>query len=145
MFGKAPEGTSRKLGGGGVRAEVSRRGPRLLRSCLGVEISRRNPSEANFEEVRLGIPQTSKKSLQKRFHGEAGPGTVLVLGGRFSDSQKALQKVRMGAQRERVFRRVLRWSSHKGDFQKVLRTREPDRLTRKSHMKFSAKPLDGRN
>ena len=25
-------------------------------------------------------PQTSKKSLQKRFHGEAGPGTVLSLG-----------------------------------------------------------------
>ena len=46
MTGKAPGGTSRKLGG--VRAEVSGRGPRLLRSCLGVEISTRNPSEANF-------------------------------------------------------------------------------------------------
>ena len=42
-----------------------------------MEISRRNPSEANFKEVRLGTPQTSKKSLQKRFHGEAGPSTVL--------------------------------------------------------------------
>ena len=31
--------------GGGVRAEVSGRGPRLLRSCLGVEISIRNPSK----------------------------------------------------------------------------------------------------
>ena len=35
-------------GGGGVRAEVSGRGPKLLRSCLGVEISIRNPSEAKF-------------------------------------------------------------------------------------------------
>ena len=75
MTGKAPGGTSRKFGG--VRAEVSGRGPRLLRSCLSVEISRRKPSEANFSEVRLGTPQTSKKSLQKRFHGEAGPSTVL--------------------------------------------------------------------
>ena len=65
-------------GGGGVRAEVSGRGPRLLRSCLGVEISIRNPSEANFLEVcRAGILQTSKKSLQKRFHAEACPSTVL--------------------------------------------------------------------
>ena len=75
MTGKAPGGASRKFGG--VRAEVSGRGPRLLRSCLSVEISRRNPSEANFLEVCLGTPQTSKKSLQKRFHGEAGPSTVL--------------------------------------------------------------------
>ena len=45
---KAPGGTSRKFGG--VRAEVSGKGPRLLRSCLGVEISRRNPPK-----------QTSKK------------------------------------------------------------------------------------
>ena len=44
--GKAPGGTSRKFGG--VRVEVSGRGPRLLRSCLGVGISIRNPSEANF-------------------------------------------------------------------------------------------------
>ena len=46
VTGKASGGSSRKFGG--LRAEVSRRGPRLLRSCLGVEISRRNPSEANF-------------------------------------------------------------------------------------------------
>ena len=46
VTGKASGGTSRKFGG--VRAEVSRKEPRLLRSCLGVEISRGNPSEANF-------------------------------------------------------------------------------------------------
>ena len=34
--------------GGGVRAEVSGRGPKLLRSCLGVEISIRKPSKAKF-------------------------------------------------------------------------------------------------
>ena len=33
---------------GGGRAEVSGRGPKLLRSCLGVEISIRKPSEAKF-------------------------------------------------------------------------------------------------
>ena len=44
--GKAPGGTSRSFGG--VLAEVSGRGPRLLRSCLGVEISTRIPSEVNF-------------------------------------------------------------------------------------------------
>ena len=43
---KSSGGTSRKFGG--VRAEVSGRGPGLLRSYLGVEISRRKPSEANF-------------------------------------------------------------------------------------------------
>ena len=75
MTGKAFGGTSRKFGG--VRAEVCGRGPRLLRSCLGVEISIQNPSEANVLEVCLGTPQTSKKSLQKQFHGEAGPSTVL--------------------------------------------------------------------
>ena len=58
-----PGGTSREFGG--VRAEASRRGPRLLRSCLGVEISIRNSSEANFQEVRLGTPQTSKKSAKR--------------------------------------------------------------------------------
>ena len=46
VTGKAPGGTCRKFRG--VRAEVSGRGPRLLRSRLGVEISRRKPSEANF-------------------------------------------------------------------------------------------------
>ena len=66
MTGKAPGGTSRKFRG--VRVEVSGRGPRLLRSCLDVEMSIRNPSEANFLEVCLGTPQTSKKSLQKQFH-----------------------------------------------------------------------------
>ena len=58
---------------GGVRADFSGRGPRLLRSCLGVEISTRNPSL----EVCFGTPQTSKKSLQKRFRAEACRSTVL--------------------------------------------------------------------
>ena len=33
---------------GGVRAEVSGRGPKLLRSCLGVEIPIQKSSEAKF-------------------------------------------------------------------------------------------------
>ena len=65
---------------GEVRAEVSERGLRLLRSCLGVEISIRNPSGANFLEVCLRTPQTSKKSLQKRFHVEACRSPVLYNG-----------------------------------------------------------------
>ena len=56
-----------------------------LRSCLGVEISIRSPSEANFLEVCPGTPQTSKKSLQKRFHAEACPSTVLFLSKDYRD------------------------------------------------------------
>ena len=46
LTGTASGGTSRTFGG--VRTEVSGRGPKLLRSCLGVEISIRKPSEAKF-------------------------------------------------------------------------------------------------
>ena len=45
VTGKLLEGLLGSRGGGGVRTEVSGSGPRLLRSCLGVEISIRNPSE----------------------------------------------------------------------------------------------------
>ena len=49
--GKAPGGTSRKFRG--IRAEVPRSGPGLLESCLDVQISIRNPSEATFEKVQV--------------------------------------------------------------------------------------------
>ena len=62
---------SRKEDFVGVRADVSRREPRLLRSCHGVEISIRIPSEATFLEVCYRTTSTSKKSLQKWFHAEA--------------------------------------------------------------------------
>ena len=42
------EGLLGSSGGGGVRVEVSGRGPGFLGSCLGVQISTQNPSEANF-------------------------------------------------------------------------------------------------
>ena len=51
------------LGSPGGPREVSGRGPGLLRSYLGVEISIRNPSEANFLEVCFGNPRTSKRFL----------------------------------------------------------------------------------
>ena len=41
----------------GVQREVSGRGPRLLRSCVGEQISIRNPSEANFLEVFFRSPE----------------------------------------------------------------------------------------
>ena len=45
----------------------------------GAQTSKKLPWCGNFHtEVCLGTPQTSKKSLQKRFHGEAGPSTVLL-------------------------------------------------------------------
>ena len=71
MTGKAPGGTSRKFGG--VQTEVSGRGPRLLRSCLGLEISIRDPSEASFL-----VASEPAKHLRSPFR--SGSMRKLVLG-----------------------------------------------------------------
>ena len=57
-------GTSRKFRRR-VRAEVCGKKPRLLRSCLGVEISIRNPSEANFSKNFASEPPKLLRSASR--------------------------------------------------------------------------------
>ena len=59
-----------------VVQKVSGRGPRLLGSCLGVEFPHGILPKQTSKKFASDPPQTSKKSLQKRFHAEACRSTV---------------------------------------------------------------------